>query len=76
VTGSGKYLVVLFRSVSHAMKAERLLRKCEVPHKLIPVPKNISSHCGVCIRFNEGETDNIQKFLEGEVEYTGIQSLV
>jgi hypothetical protein len=76
VSGSEKYFVVLFRSVSHAMKAEKLLKESEVPHKLIPVPKNISSDCGICIRFGEGDVENIRKFLEGEVEYTGITLLV
>jgi hypothetical protein len=76
VSGSEKHFVVLFRSVSHAMKAEKLLKKSGVPHKLIPVPKNISSDCGICIRFGEGETENIRKFLDGEVDYTGIRPLV
>ncbi len=73
---SGRFYVVLFRSVSHAMKAEKLLRTGKVPHKLIPVPKYISSDCGVCIRFGESETENIRKLLDGEVEYTGITSLL
>ncbi len=58
------------------MKAEKVLRERRVPHKLIPVPKYISSDCGVCIRFGEGETENIRQLLEGEVEFTGITALV
>ena len=45
------FLVALFSSVSHALAAERRLKKAPVPHKLIPVPKKISSNCGICIRF-------------------------
>ena len=45
------FLVALFSSVSHVLAAERRLKKVPVPHKLIPVPKKISSNCGICIRF-------------------------
>jgi len=45
------YDVILFKAVSYALKAEKILKKEGLPHKLIPVPKHISSDCGVCIRF-------------------------
>ena len=44
------YAVFLFPSVSHALKAEKILKEKGVIHKLIPVPRHISSDCGVCLR--------------------------
>jgi hypothetical protein len=45
------YCVALFHSVSHVMKAEKVLKEAGIEHKIIPVPKSISPDCGVCVRF-------------------------
>lgn len=45
-----KFMVFLFPSVSHALKAEKILKEQGIVHKLIPVPRHISSDCGVCLR--------------------------
>ncbi|MBP8981262.1 MAG: DUF3343 domain-containing protein, partial [Syntrophobacterales bacterium] len=44
------FVVFLFPSVSHALTAEKLLKAAGITHKLIPVPRHISSDCGVCLR--------------------------
>jgi len=44
------YAVFLFPSVSHTLKAEKILKIAGIAHKLIPVPRHISSDCGVCLR--------------------------
>ena len=44
------YAVFLFPSVSHTLKAEKILKEQGIVHKLIPVPRHISSDCGVCLR--------------------------
>ena len=46
----GEFVVALFQSVSVAMKAENALKAAGVSYKLIPVPKEISSECGICVR--------------------------
>jgi len=45
------YFVMLFKAVSYALKAEKILKADKIQHKLIPVPKQISSDCGICLRF-------------------------
>jgi hypothetical protein len=45
------YCVALFHSVSHVMKAEKLLKEADIQYKIVPVPKSISPDCGVCVRF-------------------------
>jgi hypothetical protein len=47
-TGFG---VVLFQSTQGAIGAERLLVSAGVRHKLITVPRHLSSSCGFCLRF-------------------------
>jgi hypothetical protein len=44
------YAVFLFPSVSHILKAEKILKEQGIVHKLIPVPRHISTDCGVCLR--------------------------
>lgn len=69
------YYVALFQSVSHVMKAERMLLSEGLPIKIIPVPKSISSDCGVCIRFEEKLLDKIETILNDNFETVEIRQL-
>jgi hypothetical protein len=42
--------VILFPSVHFALRAEKLVKAKGISHKLIPVPRHLSSDCGVCLR--------------------------
>jgi uncharacterized SAM-binding protein YcdF (DUF218 family) len=61
------YEVVLFESVSHAMRAEKIIKKAGIPCKLIPVPRQISSDCGVCLKFAPNLRKQVKKALMGIV---------
>ncbi|HIE29817.1 TPA: DUF3343 domain-containing protein [Candidatus Poribacteria bacterium] len=50
------YGVVLFHSTQAAIKAEKILKEAEIKIKLIPVPRHLSSDCGICLRF---EVDDV-----------------
>ena len=69
------YLVVLFVSVSHALKAEKILKGEGIPFKLIPVPRHLSSDCGVCLRFPGGFREKVLHALSGKVEIAGVHPL-
>ena len=49
-----------FKSVSYAMKVEAALKKHDFNYKIIPVPRSISSCCGLCIRFYK---EDLEKFI-------------
>ncbi len=70
-----KFYVVLFPSVSHVMKAEKILIAAQIPIKIIPVPKSISSDCGVCIRIEENIVEDIKNILIDKFEKMEIQQL-
>lgn len=70
-----EYYVVLFNSVSYALKSEKILKRESIPFKLVPVPKSISSDCGVCIRFTPQNREALINALEGKVEYNEIRRL-
>jgi hypothetical protein len=60
--------VVLFQSVHHALRAEKLLKEAGIPCKLIPIPRNLSSDCGVCLRFDSPLRPRVEEALRGRVE--------
>jgi superfamily I DNA/RNA helicase len=71
-----EYGVVLVRSTSHALKAEQILKRRGIPYKLIPVPRHISSDCGVCLRVDAADLDEIRRLLEDQgVGVRGAQRL-
>jgi hypothetical protein len=69
------YEVVLFTSVSHALRAEKILKEAGIPFKLIPVPRHISSDCGVCLRFSPAYRKQIEEALAGKVDVSEIRVL-
>ena len=70
------YCVALFVSVSHVIKAEKILKKAEIPYKIIPVPKSISSDCGVCVRFLPEQKETIVEALRASVQVSEIRELL
>jgi len=75
MSGQPQYFVMLFKSVSYVLKAEKILKKEGLPHKLIPVPKNISSDCGICLRFEPAIQNKIEAALLNKVEIEEIREM-
>ena len=73
--GQPQYSVMLFKAVSYVLKAEKILKKEGLPHKLIPVPKHISSDCGICLRFEPAMQNKIEAALLNKVEIEEIREM-
>ena len=69
------YDVVFFNCVSHAIKAEKVLKATGLTFKIIPVPRHISSDCGVCLRFPREQKGAVEAALQGQVEVREIRPL-
>lgn len=69
------YSVVLFHSVSAVLLAEKIFKKEGIDYKIIPVPRHLSSDCGVCIRFFSQHESRIREALGGKVEIRSISPL-
>jgi len=70
------YGVVLFHSTNWAIKAEKVLQGAGLEVKLIPVPRHLSSDCGVCLRFDWANEGAVRRALEeARVEFEGIHRL-
>ncbi|MBN1955268.1 MAG: DUF3343 domain-containing protein [Anaerolineae bacterium] len=61
---AGKYTVILLYATSHAIRAEKLLKQASIPPKMIPVPRHLSSSCGVCIRIARADREAAQQVLQ------------
>jgi hypothetical protein len=57
------YGVVLFHSTTHALRAEKVLQTAGVPTKMIPTPRQLSSDCGIALRFERGESERVAAIL-------------
>jgi hypothetical protein len=67
--------VVLFHSVHGALRAEKILISAGVRHKLIPVPRHLSSDCGFCLRFVWSDKNLVERLLDVDLGIETIQSL-
>lgn len=72
----GRYNVVLFHSVSGTLRAEKLLKAENLSIKVIPVPRHLSSDCGVCVRFVRKDQSKVEEILtRNQLELQGIHSI-
>jgi hypothetical protein len=72
----GNHAVVLVYSTSYAIRAERVLHLEGIATKLIPVPRHLSSNCGVCVRIDQADREAASQALqEARVEIEGIFGL-
>jgi len=59
-------LVAIFHSIHRVMKAEKLLKQARVDILLIPVPRQLSSDCGLAIRYPALSRQEVEVVLERE----------
>ncbi len=62
--------VALFYSAHHAIRAEKEAAEAGLAVRLIPIPRHLSSDCGVCLRHLASESERLREVLEAKgVEY-------
>ena len=70
------YGVVLFHTTSAVLRAEKALRRAAFSVKLIPTPRELSSDCGISLRFDWAQSDDVRAALEAaRVEIVDIHQL-
>jgi hypothetical protein len=55
--------VVLFHTTSSALRAEKIVQKAGLEVKLIPTPRELSSDCGIALRFEWKHREQIGSLL-------------
>ncbi|MGA2670544.1 MAG: DUF3343 domain-containing protein [Dehalococcoidia bacterium] len=59
-----QYAVILFHTNSSVMRAEKLLKKAGYSTKLIPTPREFSSDCGMALRFDWADSEQVKLLLD------------
>ena len=73
---AGKHAVVLVFSTSYAIRAEKILHQAGIASKLIPVPRHLSSNCGVCLRIERTDKEAARQALDAvKLEIEGVHDL-
>lgn len=71
-----QFAVILIDSTGHAIQIEKLLLNNSIICKLIPVPRQLSSDCGVCVRVNKTEKEIIIKLLSAhKIDFNSIHDI-
>jgi N-acyl-L-homoserine lactone synthetase len=61
-----KRSLLLFRNTREVIKAERILLRYGVAVRVIPVPRSISSECGMALHIPQADRDHCLSLLEAE----------
>ena len=56
--------VAIFHSIHRVLKAEKILKQAEVDFLLIPVPRQLTSDCGLALRFSPETKEALLRILE------------
>ena len=55
---------LLFFTIHDVLKAEKALKRHNVEIELVPVPRNLSSDCGMCIKL-KNELEGVKPYIDG-----------
>lgn len=70
------YGVVLFFTTSAAMRGEKVATAAGLGVKLIPTPRQLSSDCGIALRFAWAAAESVRRCLEeARVENDGLHKI-
>ncbi len=72
-----EYGVVLFHTTSAALRAEKVAQRAGLTVKLIPTPRELSSDCGMALRFLWSQVEQMRGALDAaRVEVADVRQIV
>ena len=73
VSGEGNYGIIIFHTTTSAIHSEKVLKKEGFEVKLIPTPRELSSDCGIALKFDWQQSEKIQSILDkSKIEISSI----
>lgn len=71
-----EYYFLAFENTVSAMKAEDYLKKNEYNITMMPTPREVSESCGLSIKLNGGNIDNVRDLIDkGHIKVKGIYGM-
>lgn len=55
--------IITFYNSHHAVRAERVLQVHSIPNRTVPCPRELSSSCGVALRFPAADIELVRHLL-------------
>jgi hypothetical protein len=72
-----EYSVILFPSANYSIWTARLLKKAGIERRMMPIPRDLSSDCGYCVRIRSLDAEKAKEVLQkGGVEFVKIEKLI
>ena len=59
-----KEMILLVHTSGHAFSIEKALKKRGISCRLTPIPRKVSSDCGICVRFDADKLQTIEDFIQ------------
>jgi len=56
--------IIIFRTIHDAIRAEGLLTESGYKPRVVPIPKDVSSDCGIALRLDANTFDGAVDYLE------------
>lgn len=73
---NNSFCVATFHSVHEALQFEKIIKAAELHLQLIPVPREISSSCGIAAKFSPDIREKIENIIAKEqLEVDGVYVL-
>lgn len=57
-------MILLVHTSGHAFSIEKSLKKRGIACRLTPIPRRVSSDCGICVRFDPKDFDVVSDFVK------------
>jgi hypothetical protein len=58
-----KVYFLLFNTIHDVLKVDKILKKENVRYELVPVPRNLSSDCGMCVK-SEDSLEELKRHIK------------
>lgn len=58
-------MILLVHTSGHAFSIEKALKKRGIACRLTPIPRKVSSDCGICVRFGRDHLETVSDFVQG-----------
>jgi hypothetical protein len=71
-----EYSAILFHSPNHAIWTAKLLTKEGIENRMIPIPRNLSSDCGYCVRIFSSDAERAGEVMKkNSIDYDMIEKI-